>query len=142
MKSIEATFACQICKTTLPLSSFHKDKTKPSGHSRKCKECQRQRSADYRKKTDWAAYQRKRLEDATKRSNINAQQRAWIRRNPVVEQAYSAVKTALKSGCLVRPQECSKCKKACTPEAHHDDYEKPLDVVWLCKLCHEARHHQ
>jgi hypothetical protein len=26
-------------------------------------------------------------------------------------------------------------------EAHHHDYRKPLEVVWLCRRHHEALHH-
>jgi hypothetical protein len=24
--------------------------------------------------------------------------------------------------------------------AHHEDYDKPLEVVWLCQPCHKQRH--
>lgn len=53
------------------------------------------------------------------------------------KQAYSAVRTALKQGKLVRPETCSRCGAAdakgidgrSTIHAHHHDYSKPLDIV-------------
>ena len=139
--TLEKEQTCQICNKVLSLEFFHKDSSRRSGHSRKCKSCMREKSAAYRKTKNWAAYQRERLGDDVKRSNIRAQQVAWRQRNPLIDRAYATLHFALKRGAIFRPQQCSDCKKDCKPEAHHDDYTKPLDVAWLCKLCHEARHH-
>ena len=47
---------------------------------------------------------------------------------------------AIKHGFLIRPSFCSKCLKECKPEGHHDDYDKPLEVRWLCRICHNHEH--
>ena len=48
---------------------------------------------------------------------------------------------AIKDGSLVRPDRCAECGNSeRTVEGHHPDYEKPLDVVWLCRGCHVQRH--
>lgn len=55
--------------------------------------------------------------------------------------AQFAVQDALKSGQLVKPKNCSKCgvyNKYI--DGHHDDYSKKLDVVWLCRSCHQKIH--
>lgn len=59
-------------------------------------------------------------------------------RHPEHHRARTVVAQALKSGKLARPQECEDCGHFCGPEAHHDDYLKPLEVRWLCKPCHAA----
>ncbi len=53
--------------------------------------------------------------------------------------AREAVGNAIKYGKLVR-EPCEECGKVETVEAHHDDYEKPLDVRWLCKHHHNLHH--
>ena len=41
---------------------------------------------------------------------------------------------------LERPDGCSHCDHIGKVEGHHEDYTKPLDVVWLCKSCHIQLH--
>ena len=55
-------------------------------------------------------------------------------------RARQAVARACKSGKLSRPGLCSECGGACKPHGHHEDYSKPLEVVWLCQGCHIERH--
>lgn len=63
------------------------------------------------------------------------------RGNPDVRLKIAArvkVCKAVSSGILKRCP-CSVCGNA-DVEAHHEDYNKPLDVVWLCAKHHDAIH--
>jgi hypothetical protein len=51
--------------------------------------------------------------------------------------ARARVYDALKRGLLARPDHCTFCGVKCKPHAHHDDYSKPLEVIWLCSPCHK-----
>jgi len=46
------------------------------------------------------------------------------------------VRGAIKAGLLIRPTNCERCGTKCKPEAHHEDYSHPLEVIYLCKTCH------
>jgi rubrerythrin len=46
---------------------------------------------------------------------------------------------ALEAGRLIK-KPCERCNSIHKVEGHHEDYSKPLEVVWLCKSCHVARH--
>lgn len=64
--------------------------------------------------------------------------RKWRERNPDKVKAYRAVYVAKRNGTL-KPKPCRRCGNV-KAEAHHDDYSKPLKVIWLCKQHHEERH--
>lgn len=53
-------------------------------------------------------------------------------------KARSAVNHAVRDGRLLRLP-CRLCGEEKT-EGHHEDYSKPLDVVWLCKPDHHKVH--
>lgn len=75
-------------------------------------------------------------------------------KNPEKVRAWAAVRKAVDSGRLRKPDRCPRCKRARAElgrtgiQAHHpfDDYSRPLRIVWLCRRCHnnveaeEARH--
>jgi len=37
------------------------------------------------------------------------------------------------------PQPCATCGDSAA-EMHHEDYDRPLSVVWLCRMCHVEHH--
>ena len=54
------------------------------------------------------------------------------------KRAKYQVAKALASGFLVKT-ECHECAAPDTV-AHHDDYNRPLHVKWLCPKCHAQWH--
>jgi transcription elongation factor Elf1 len=66
-------------------------------------------------------------------SGINQRQKS-----PEKYQARYKVKLALHNGLLTKlPCQFCGIKKV---EAHHLDYSKPLDIIWLCSNCHKLLH--
>lgn len=106
---------------------------------RKCKECV---------KADVHAHRAANIEAARARDRVRARRpeaiaavtdvvRRWRALHPGRAAAHCAVHRAIARGTLVRPETCQTegCGRG-RPEAHHDDYSKPLEVRWLCKPCH------
>ena len=55
-------------------------------------------------------------------------------------RAHAAVSKAISEGKLVRPTACTQCGSSERIEGHHENYSKPLDVMWLCRVCHRELH--
>lgn len=63
------------------------------------------------------------------------------------DAAQNLVEAALRQGVLQRPEACSECGKSyqfkdgrTAIQAHHSDYNRPLEVTWLCQKCHHKWH--
>lgn len=71
---------------------------------------------------------------------VMEKQRERRARDPLVKKARERVRYALASGKLVRGP-CAVCGSQDT-HGHHEDYSKPLDVIWLCPTHHGERHRE
>lgn len=56
--------------------------------------------------------------------------------------AHQIVSDRVRRGKLFKPNKCADCGVECSPHAHHSDYQKPLDVLWVCRRCHANIHKQ
>lgn len=95
----------------------------------RCKACQRAKmrahyaTPAYREKA--ARYRREYLKDPAQSAK---------------HAARTALARAVKVGKVERPIHCGDCGILGPTHGHHEDYDKPLDVVWLCRACHAKRH--
>jgi len=67
---------------------------------------------------------------------------AWAKRNKDKKNAASKLYRAVKNSKITRPEVCSTCSRKTKLQGHHEDYDKPLDVVWLCASCHKKLHNE
>ena len=73
------------------------------------------------------------------KERVYARNRQYILADRQRRNAWKAVERAVNRGQLIRPDLCA-CGRPGRVQAHHDDYSKPLNVLWLCAVCHKARH--
>ena len=142
---------CFKCRVPKPLTAFYAHPGMADGHFGKCKECMK---ADVKKNRkdkieQYTQYEKQRAQqphriEARKeyaatpegREAGNRAKRAWEARNPEKKKAATAVSNAVRDGKLVRGKNCQVCGSDRNIEAHHEDYSKPFEIVWLCKKHH------
>lgn len=124
---------CSGCAEVKPVTAFHK--RVDGSPMRKCKDCYNAKCRDYRKQNRAAVAARDRIR------STNPERLKQIAAYSVVKRrqhnAKSLVAYHIKAGNLI-PEPCFLCGEKA--EAHHPDYDQPLDVVWLCRPHHMQAH--
>jgi hypothetical protein len=115
--------SCSYCHAFKPLEAFDHSRKSRDNHHHRCKACDRKRD-------------KQRLANGSHARSI----REWTHRNPAAAKAHRLLRAAIKRGDIKRGP-CIECGKP-GAHGHHDDYNKPLDVTWLCHLCHMEHHRQ
>ena len=134
------TKTCFKCGENKPLTEFYRHPQMGDGLLGKCKSCTRKDVIENRlKKLDYyQAYDTRRHRARGCKPHCK-NPIPWKKRNPRKGAAHTLLGTAIRAGRISRPETCSSCGES-RPHGHHENYDKPLDVIWLCPLCHKRRH--
>ena len=155
-RKIMETKVCRKCRKTKPLDEFYKKRGKRvawiyGGLCKKC-DCQRVRERYHANRASIRSQQRDyyqgnsgHIKARTKqyredhREEVGRKQKAYAALHKTERSAQNKMTKALARGDIVK-QPCETCGATTNIDGHHDDYSKPLEVKWLCKVCHR-RHH-
>jgi len=142
---------CKTCDAYKKFSEFSPHKNGSHGLYSYCKDCATKLSLKgYHRRNEDPEYNQKILEDARLRSQE-------VRLNPLYERpdnkeyaartnkkypeklrARQAIDRGLRNGSITKLS-CQICGDT-QSQAHHEDYSKPLEVIWLCKIHHSEIH--
>lgn len=137
---------CFKCGDTKPLDAFYRHPMMADGHLNKCAECTKAdvRSARAARLEYYQAYDRARAKqphrvaDRVKRAKAHPTRRPEP--DPLKRAARVALGNAVRAGNVVKPPECQVCSVCDDLHGHHEDYTKPLEVIWVCSACHAFIH--
>lgn len=108
----------------------------------------RKKKADYAREWRRQNPQKARQQDEKKRKKYIEERKKYskkyarqYKRNPIAYAARYILNNAVRLGKIQKPLNCSRCAMIIKLHAHHHDYTKPLEVVWLCTKCHGKEHH-
>lgn len=131
---------CRKCQEVKPINQF----PKPTGGLNvcwpNCLECEKKRIREYARRFTTAEKNSRLSPSALEKQKIAKRNHSKTQRHLVPEKirARDAIYKALKTGKIKRLP-CEVCSNP-KSEAHHEDYAKKLDVIWLCKKHHGERH--
>lgn len=67
----------------------------------------------------------------------------WALANPEKIKVEHQLQKAVLRGQVLKSAACQTCGVTDNRiEGHHPDYSKPLEVIWLCRSCHQRLHAQ
>ena len=134
---------CFKCGKTKVKSLFYKHKGMADGVLGKCKTCTKadvsKRYHDPKNRKKIQTYERERFKDPKRKKKLLEYQRNRRHKNRGKNMARVKVYKAIMKG-HIKKESCMVCGRSA--QAHHKDYRKPLDIVWLCFKHHREIHGQ
>ena len=147
---------CKECENAYRRKRYNKQKEHERYLKKKAKDPERwNRMNNENSKRYWAnnkekfrerarRHAKKRREKYKRTSEQLVKERIYNRKYKIKNKeklkTHYLVLKALKEGKLIKPKKCEKCKKIGEVHGHHENYNKPYDVIWLCRECHGFIH--
>lgn len=145
---------CFKCHSPKPYGDFYKHPQMGDGYLGKCKECtkadtiaNRAAKVDYYRHYDRVRNSEEhRVRGRKEYSKTEAYRvstakgsRRWAKKNPRKKAAQVLFNNRKKVDPSLGTKPCVRCGNP-KAQAHHENYDYPLDVVWLCAKHHAERH--
>lgn len=113
---------CYRCQEDKPGAEFPRNGSNPRQRASYCKECKN-------------AARRARPPEVKRAERLK-----WREANREKYRAQKGLQKAVAFGRIKKPDACERCGAEGLIHGHHPDYEKRLEVVWLCPQCHGEEH--
>jgi len=133
---------CLNCNSLKELDCFYVHPLMADGHLNKCKECVKKRIKKYLQTEKGKSIERNRNEKRAISGYYTKLCKKMRQKYPEKYKARQAVSNALRNGRL-KKLPCESCSNSNLEdiEAHHPNYQRPLDVIWLCKRSSQNKCH-
>jgi len=117
---------CPRCGESKPRTDFSRNKNRGDGLQYQCRACM-------------AEYQKKYLTTEICKAGNRVKVLKYRRKNRDKVKVWNILRTETRAG-RIEPGPCADCGSEVKTQGHHEDYDKPLEVIWLCHGCHKIRH--
>lgn len=131
---------CFRCGEEKDKSEFYRHPKMADGFLGKCRECAKSDIREYRVKNleKVRALDRAKAKSRVPIESIRKQHKNYAKKFPVAVRAHQLFRIAFRKG-MIEKKNCEVCGSE-KSQGHHEDYYKPLAVIWLCPLHHKHRH--
>lgn len=143
---------CRCCGEIKNIDMFYVHKGMKSGRLNKCKDCKKSYGKEYllneenrqRRLDFFRNYSRtekgKQVQKRAKKKWFSTERGAKYRERDNGRTKSLGRDKVYRLVRRLEKQPCERCGRIDFVHAHHDDYSKPLDVIWLCPVHHKERH--
>jgi protein-arginine kinase activator protein McsA len=137
---------CINCRQSKVIDDFYRNPNTGDGYNTVCKECNKEYQRQLQRHSPEVRAARKKYfarfnSTPEGKEKIALRRKSYRAKYPDKYRATNAVNNALRDGKIERPDACQLCGNDAHLHAHHHDYDKPLEIVWVCARCHMRHHH-
>ena len=80
------------------------------------------------------------MKEYRKRPEVREKERQRMKEYYYKNKEKIKARAISKKILIPKNQLCERCKKNYATDKHHEDYDKPLEVEFLCEQCHINLH--
>jgi hypothetical protein len=122
---------CKVCEA---------DDRTPAG---RCRPCLRKQRLRYKVKYPTRSREQDKESRQRRKDKVYSVNEAYKKANRDKTKMHSRIFRAVHSGKITKTIHCQLCwDLEVELHGHHEDYGEPLEVIWLCRMCHRIVHLQ